>query len=221
MITAVTMIVCFYLVNFFSWDLMVDNQIVSPQWASIIVYTILFIISLMIYGKHLIKEWQRFKKETYNRKQFLTDVVIASVLGAVLTAITFYGSDYFWGGGGIPENQDNIHGVIDSVPMIFSAIMITLFGPVIEELTFRESIIGAFFQSKGLWYATTIFISIIAFDLIHVVNLYEFWSYLPMAVILTLFYIRYKRNVWSSILLHVFYNFIGYLIAVLAMFFRI
>ena len=211
MVRAILMIVLFYLINFSFWDLLVDNQIVSPQWASIIVYTILFVVCLILYGKHLMNEWNHFRKKIDKWYSFIIELIVFSLIGALFTAIAFFITSHIIGDNTM-TNQDNLNNVVDAVPMIFSILMISVFGPVIEELTFRESMIGVIPRSKTVWLVALTIISIIAFDLIHVVALHEFWSYLPMAIVLTLFYWRYERNVWSSILLHFFYNFFGYLL---------
>lgn len=211
MVRAIVMIVLFYLINFSFWDLLVDHQMVSPQWASIIVYTILFVVCLILYGKHLMKEWHHFRKKIDKWYSFIIELIVFSLIGALFTAIAFFVTSHIVGDH-TTTNQDNLNNVVDAVPMVFSLLMISVFGPVIEELTFRESMIGVVPRSKTVWLVALTIISIMAFDFIHVVALHEFWHYLPMALVLTLFYWRYERNVWSSILLHFFYNFFGYLL---------
>ncbi|WP_440895610.1 lysostaphin resistance A-like protein [Amphibacillus sp. Q70] len=215
MLKAALMIILFYLINFVSWDLMVDYQMVSPEWASLIVYTVLFVVSLGLYGRHLWDERDRFKKKIDTWWKFFLELLILSFLGAALTLLAFHLTSH----SGQPTNQENLSNMVDSLPVIFSLVMVTILGPVIEELTFRQSIVGVMSRSKTLWTVVSIIISVVAFDMIHVVELHEFWHYLPMSVLLVFFYIRYERNVWASIAFHIFYNLSGYLLLALGVLF--
>lgn len=211
MLKAALMIGLFYLINFALWELIVDYQIASSEWASLIVYTILFVVSLVLYGRHLWDEKNRFKEKVDKWWRFFFELLFLSLVGAVLTLVAVHLTNT----SGQPANQENLSNMVDSTPVIFSLIMVTIFGPVIEELTFRESIIGVTSRFSLLWSAVSVVLSVIAFDMIHVVERHEFWHYLPMSVLLTLVYLKYDRNVWASILFHVFYNVFGYLLLAL------
>lgn len=49
-------VVVFYLVNFGFWELIAP--IVSGEWASFIVYVILFLFIVLFYKKELVHEWK-------------------------------------------------------------------------------------------------------------------------------------------------------------------
>lgn len=104
------------------------------------------------------------------------------------------------------ENTQNITNNTDAIPAIFSLIMMSGFTPFIEELTFRESFIGFVDRKNKVFLFIMVVISIFAFDAIHLYQWQEFFYYLPITICLTMFYLKYNRNVFTTIIMHALAN---------------
>lgn len=209
-IRAVTMIVLYSLVTFGLGPIVVRRGWLPPHWAQLTVYVILFAVSISLYAKHLVREWHRFQTDVAGKRlRFFGELILMLVVGTVCTGLAsaLVGSE--------PTNQKNIGDMVGALPVALSMIVIVLLGPLIEELTFRQSIIGAFPRPpKWLLVALSV-VSVAVFDALHIAELSEFWVYLPLAVLLVLFYLRHRCNVWASILFHSFYNCAAFLLILL------
>ncbi len=199
----------FYLINFSLWEVLVGKGMATPQWASFSVYFILFFVVLACYWKKLSSEWHKFREQLLSIPKFLLDLILWTIGGTGLTLLIIFIFGNILGIELLSENQENIIEVVHEIPAILSFMMIALFGPIIEELVFREGIIGWVNRTNHWLLVIMTVLSIILFDTIHVIQLTDFWYYLPMSLVLTGFYLKYERNVWSSILLHMFNNAAG------------
>lgn len=205
----------FYLINFSLWEVLVGQDLMTPQWASFSVYLILFFVVLAFYWRELGSSWHKFREQLSSIPKFLVDLILWTIAGSALTLLIIFIFGDILGIELLSENQENITQVVHEIPAILSFTMIALFGPIIEELVFREGIFGWVNRSNRKLLIIMAVLSIILFDMIHVIQLAEFWYYLPMSLVLTGFYLKYERNVWSSILLHMFNNAIGVILVLL------
>lgn len=80
--------------------------------------------------------------------------------------------------------------------------MLSVFTPFIEELTFRESLIGFINEKNKTILIIMMIISIIVFDCIHLYRWQEIFYYLPLSIAFTVFYVKHDRNIYSSIIMH-------------------
>lgn len=214
MIKSLAMVVLFYLTNFKLWDFFVNRHILNSEWASFAVYTILFVIALLFFKQTLLEQWQRLRKQINSAWRFLLQLFLWSLLGSLLTTVcilifgTIFSLDL------VPENQENISDMVERIPLILSFVMMAIYAPIIEELTFRHAIIGNINRHNTFLLIVATITSVLLFDFLHVIHLPEFWYYLPMAVLLTAMYWRYDRNVCASIIFHSFFNSAGFLLMV-------
>ncbi|WP_133246057.1 CPBP family intramembrane glutamic endopeptidase [Ancrocorticia populi] len=209
-IRAATMIVLYFAVNSVLGPIMVGFGWLTPHWAQLTVYVILFAVSISLYAKHLAREWHRFRTDVAGKRlRFFGELILMSVVGTVCTGLAsvLAGSE--------TTNQENIEDMVEVIPVALGMIVIVLLGPLIEELTFRQSIIGAFPRPRKWLLGVLSVVSVLIFDAVHIAKLSEFWVYLPMAVLLVLFYLRHRCNVWATILFHSFYNCAGFVLIVL------
>ena len=177
-------LVLFFLINFGLWEIMVRNNI-SKEWSSFFVYLILFIIMILIWNKELINEFKRLKEETDSFKKIIFEMILI----LVFTSILGFGLLYLVTGKLSTENTENVSTMVNSIPPIFSCVMMSFFTPIIEELTFRESIVGlSKIKFKRVVLVILSVISILVFDLIHLYSWQEFFYYLPISMGLTFFF---------------------------------
>ena len=187
-------IILFYLINFGLWELIAP--IVSGEWASFIVYVVLFVVVLTVFHKELSEEWNDLKIHQLKNRKFYLNLVGWLIVDLVFAMLLLYVVDNF-----------KLAQMV-SVPIVLTVIQGCIFAPVIEEMTFRFSVIGK--PKTRIRTSVVSIISILLFDCIHIVQFSEFFYYLLPALVLTIFYTRY-RNVFASILLHSAINIVGYI----------
>lgn len=212
MARASMMIVLFYLMHYSGRELLLYYGLVSAPWASFIIYAALFIVAILVYGKHLTSEWTRLRKRTKRIWSFLLEILLWSLLSAAITVALYFTISGIFNVSILPKGQGAIRQAINTLPTIPAILLISISAPLVQELTFRESIIGVGERSRKFRLLLSSAISIAAFVLIQINGPQEFWYYLPLAVLLTAFYRRYDRNVWASTAFHAFYNIVSYLL---------
>ena len=205
-------IIIFFSINFGLWEIMVRNNI-SKEWASFLVYLILFIVMILIWKKELIREYKRLKEEKVSFKKMIFEMIII----LLITSILGTGLLYLVTGNLATENTENVSEMVSTIPPILTCIMMSFFTPIIEELVFRESIVGlSKIKSSKIILIILSIISIIVFDSIHLYKWQEFFYYLPISIGLTFFYIRNNKNIWSSIFMHGLANLPGAILMILS-----
>lgn len=197
------MIALFYLINFGLWELIAP--VISEAWASFAVYVVLFAVTVALFRKELSCKWTEWKESQLKNKSFYAALALWLLLDLVLSAVLLAAAVQF-NLDILPRNNENVKSQFAAIPAVLTAVQTCVFAPVIEEMTFRYSMIGV----PGTKRQTIILcaISIILFDWIHIFQFKEFFYYLMPAIILTTFYAKYK-NVWASIMLHSSINILG------------
>lgn len=139
--------------------------------------------------------------EDLKKRRFIRDIAIGYVVRVVLTMLLALV---------VPlqqtDNQANIESLLNSTSIVLMLILTCVVAPIVEELVFREAIIGAFKDKMNPWILTAI--SIFFFVLLHSIsNSGEIdWSaalmYVPLTIPLVGIYRYYKDNVAASMLMH-------------------
>ena len=200
------MIALFYLINFGLWELIAP--VISDEWASFAVYVLLFAVTIALFRRELLDRWTEWKAGPFRSKSFYAHLALWLVLDLVLSAVLLavaaqLGLDI------LPRNNENVKAQFAAIPAALTAGQTCIFAPVIEEMTFRYSMIGVPGTRRQL--VLLCVVSVILFDWIHIFRFTEFFYYLVPALILTAFYAKYK-NVWASIILHSSINLLGVII---------
>ncbi|WP_029324214.1 CPBP family intramembrane glutamic endopeptidase [Butyrivibrio sp. AE3004] len=201
----ICMIAAFYLINFGLWEIIAP--IISGEWASFMVYVLLFVFVIFMFHKELKKELVEIANTKLKDRSFYLRWLIVLAIDLMLTMVVLWLANTYCNAI-LPVNNENVKNQLNAVPVSLGVIQGCLFAPVIEEMVFRYSIIGKP-KSKSMWIIFSI-ISIVLFDCIHIVATLEFFYYLTPAIFLTLFY-DWNKNVLASILLHSSINIVGYL----------
>lgn len=139
--------------------------------------------------------------EDLKKRRFIRDIAIGYVVRVVLTMLLALV---------VPlqqtDNQANIESLLNSTSIVLMLILTCVVAPIVEELVFREAIIGAFKDKMNPWILTAI--SIFFFVLLHSISNSGGidWSaalmYVPLTIPLVGIYRYYKDNVAASILMH-------------------
>ena len=139
--------------------------------------------------------------EDLNKRRFIRDIAIGYVFRVVLTMLLALV---------VPlqqtDNQANIESLLNSTSIVLMLILTCVVAPIVEELVFREAIIGAFKDKMNPWILTAI--SIFFFVLLHSISNSGGidWSaalmYVPLTIPLVGIYRYYKDNVAASMLMH-------------------
>ena len=139
--------------------------------------------------------------ENLVKRRFVRDIAIGYVVRVVLTLLLALV---------VPlqqtDNQANIESLLDSTSIVLMVILTCVVAPIVEELVFREAIIGAFKDKINSWVLTAI--SIFFFVLLHSLSNSGGidWSaalmYLPLTIPLVGMYRYYEDNVAASMLMH-------------------
>lgn len=197
------MIVLFYLINFGLWELIAP--VISDEWASFVVYAVLFVVTVALFRKELSCKWTEWKESQLKSKSFYAATALWLFLDLVLSAVLLAAAAQF-DLDILPQNNENVKSQLAAIPTFLTVIQTCIFAPIIEEMTFRYSMIGV----PGTKRQTILLcaVSIILFDWIHIFQFKEFFYYIIPSIILTTFYAKYK-NVWASIILHSSINILG------------
>ena len=139
--------------------------------------------------------------ESLVKRRFVRDIAIGYVVRVVLTMLLALI---------VPlqqtDNQANIESLLSSTSIVLMLILTCVVAPIVEELVFREAIIGAFKDKINPWILTAI--SIFFFVLLHSISNSGGidWSaalmYVPLTIPLVGIYRYYKDNVAASMLMH-------------------
>ena len=139
--------------------------------------------------------------ENLVKRRFIRDIAIGYVVRVVLTMLLALV---------VPlqqtDNQANIESLLNSTSIVLMLILTCVVAPIVEELVFREAIIGAFKDKINSWILTAI--SIFFFVLLHSISNSGGidWSaalmYIPLTIPLVGMYRYYEDNVAASMLMH-------------------
>ena len=139
--------------------------------------------------------------ESLVKRRFVRDIAIGYVVRVVLTMLLALI---------VPlqqtDNQANIESLLSSTSIVLMLILTCVVAPIVEELVFREAIIGAFKDKINPWILTAI--SIFFFVLLHSISNSGGidWSatlmYVPLTIPLVGMYRYYEDNVAASMLMH-------------------
>ena len=185
------------------------NQGQRSLYLLVLCQLLTMIIAYLLYKDELKKQWLALKGQNFRQlfpKQFLKLYFAMLVIRIISMQII----GLFVDPNLLGQNQEIINQIAQSTPYIMTFFMTVLFAPFVEELVFRQALIGSF-QSKK-WINIMTFVSVILFTLAHMMHWADFVIYLPMAAIIVYFYRHYQKNVIASMAFHGLNNLIAALL---------
>ena len=191
--------------------LLLGSSLAELPMAIMACMAIMLVIALLLY-KDIIKEnWLRLKKEENLVKFFLICLLGFVLVALVRTVLLSALSDHI-NFESLGQNQQAVQEITNSIPWYGSFFMLVIFAPIVEELVFREALIGVVDKDNKWLLVLMTILSIFLFTGAHMTTLADAILYLPLTLLIIYFYWRYHRNVAASIGFHMFNNLIAWLV---------
>lgn len=174
-----------------SWSLTAINLAID---------TVLLIVVLAFFAREFFPAFSYLRTRPIRK--------IALLFGLWLVVVIVQGSIRFALYGSNPPIATNQQGVINALfdgtlGLAFS-FFVTVGVPVIEEIFFRHILIGKLSVYAPTWLVASI--SAVLFAYMHSHQWQDFFSYLPLSIILTLVYVKSGKNIAYSWLFHALNN---------------
>lgn len=177
-------------------------QFTNLVYASFIVSMFMLVLALYLFKDHLLAEWQRFRVAAPNLWRFFAKLLGYYMIMLLLRIVGITVLDQFMDTSTLGQNQEILNSSAQSMSLFANVLLLTIYAPIVEELVFRQAIIGPWARDKRwMMIASTIF-SIFLFTYMHSFQWADFVLYLPITVVLTQIYWEYDRNIVPSILFH-------------------
>lgn len=176
------------------------------DWLLPVAYPVLALAGAWVFRSTLQEAWVLTRRHPWK--------TIGLILGGFVAAfIAQIGSNLvleLMGSSSTTQNQASIAESFRIVPAVVLIPMITLFGPFVEELIFRETILSRFRR----WIPTFVgmIVSAALFALLHWSSADELTALLPYAmlgVVFGVFFILSRRNLLVSFAIHALWNTFG------------
>lgn len=181
-------------------------QFTNMVYASFIVSMVLLVLALVLFKDHLVKEWHRFKADTPNLPRFFGKLFGYYILMLLLRIAGIWILELFMDTSTLGQNQEILNDAAQNMNLFANVLLLTIYAPIVEELVFRQAIIGPWAKDKRVMIITSTIFSMFLFTYMHSFQWADFVLYLPITVVLTQIYWEYERNIIPSILFHFMNN---------------
>ena len=176
--------------------------------ANYLVYVVLALYGSFLFKDRLIKQWNEIRK---TKRRFFFGVLTGWLFLFLMNVVFEFVSEMlkqFFGLVGQGLNQSNIQSTFQEQPILI-AVFACVIGPLVEELIFRQTLLGYLRNSLPTW--LSIFIVGFAFALTHMHSLdLSEWvgavGYLGAGLALSITYVKEKENIYYPLLIHMLSN---------------
>ena len=176
--------------------------------ANYLVYVVLVLYGSFLFKDRLIKQWNEIRK---TKRRFFFGVLTGWLFLFLMNVVFEFVSEMlkqFFGLVGQGLNQSNIQSTFQEQPILI-AVFACVIGPLVEELIFRQTLLGYLRKSLPTW--LSIFIAGLAFALTHMHSLdLSEWvgavGYLGAGLALSITYVKEKENIYYPLLIHMLSN---------------
>ena len=165
------------------------------------------VVGVALFREKLVKGFKNFIKRPFIRDLALAYALrigLALVVGRLIGEVT-------------SDNQEQIEKMMSTNNAVTMFVLVCVVAPILEELVFREAIIGSFKKSLNIHVLT--FISAFLFILLHSlskeaggIDWMASLMYVPLTIPIVGMYRYYNNNVFASISTHFIYNFIAFIV---------
>ena len=174
-------------------------------------YLVLQLVSTMVgvalFREKLVEGFKNFIKRPFIRDLALAYALrigLALVVGRLIGEVT-------------SDNQEQIEKMMSTNNAVTMFVLVCVVAPILEELVFREAIIGSFKKSLNIHVLT--FISAFLFILLHSlskeaggIDWMASLMYVPLTIPIVGMYRYYNNNIIASISIHFINNFIAFIV---------
>ena len=176
--------------------------------ANYLVYVVLALYGSFLFKDRLIKQWNEIRK---TKRKFFFGVLTGWLFLFLMNVVFEFVSEMlkqFFGLVGQGLNQSNIQSTFQEQPILI-AVFACVIGPLVEELIFRQTLLGYLRKSLPTW--LSIFIASLAFALTHMHSLdLSEWvgavGYLGAGLAFSIIYVKEKENIYYPLLVHMLSN---------------
>ena len=174
--------------------------------AYLILQLVSTVIGVALFREKLVEGFKNFIK-----RPFIRDLAIAYALriGLAIAVAQLIGEV-------TSDNQEQIEEMMSANNAVTMFVLVCVVAPILEELVFREAIIGSFKKSLNIHVLTLI--SAFLFILLHSlskesggIDWMASLMYVPLTIPIVGMYRYYNNNIFASISIHFINNFIAFL----------
>ena len=174
-----------------SWSLTAINLAVD---------TVFLIIVLALFSREFFPAFTYLRTHPFLKILLLFGLWIPVVIVQAATRIALYG-----GNPPVAENQQQvINALNDGTLGLAFSFFVTVGVPLVEEMFYRHILIGKLSAYAPTWLVASISAALFAY--MHSHQWQDFFSYLPLSIVLTLIYVKSGKNVAYSWLFHALNN---------------
>lgn len=175
--------------------------------AYLVLQLISTVVGVALFREKLVEGFKNFIK-----RPFIRDLALAYALriGLALVVGRLIGEV-------MSDNQEQIEKMMSTNNAVTMFVLVCVVAPILEELVFREAIIGSFKKSLNIHVLT--FISAFLFILLHSlskeaggIDWMASLMYVPLTIPIVGMYRYYNNNVFASISIHFINNFIAFIV---------
>ena len=182
----------------------VPTWIFPASWSmtaiNLVIDTVLLIVVLAFFAREFFPAFSYLRTHPFLKILLLFGLWILVVIVQAATRIALYG-----GNPPVAENQQQIINALNdgTLGLAFS-FFVTVGVPLVEEMFYRHILIGKLSAYAPTWLVASISAALFAY--MHSHQWQDFFSYLPLSIVLTLIYVKSGKNVAYSWLFHALNN---------------
>ena len=174
-----------------SWSLTAINLVID---------TVLLIVVLAFFAREFFPAFSYLRTHPFLKILLLFGLWILVVIVQAATRIALYG-----GNPPVAENQQQvINALNDGTLGLAFSFFVTVGVPLVEEMFYRHILIGKLSAYAPTWLVASISAALFAY--MHSHQWQDFFSYLPLSIVLTLIYVKSGKNVAYSWMFHALNN---------------
>ena len=174
-----------------SWSLTAINLVID---------TVLLIVVLAFFAREFFPAFSYLRTHPFLKILLLFGLWILVVIVQAATRIALYG-----GNPPVAENQQQvINALNDGTLGLAFSFFVTVGVPLVEEMFYRHILIGKLSAYAPTWLVASISAALFAY--MHSHQWQDFFSYLPLSIVLTLIYVKSGKNIAYSWLFHALNN---------------
>lgn len=188
---------------FFLFNL-IPASIMPESWSATLINialdSIFLILALAFFGREFISSLAYMRTHPIRKIATLFALWFGLILTQSIARLAIYGLNP-----PVVQNQQNvIDALYDGASGIIFSFFVAIGVPIVEEIFYRHILIGKLSAYAPTWLLATI--SAILFAAMHCHQWQDLTAYLPIALVITVLYVRSGKNVGYSWILHALNN---------------
>ncbi|MFA6842817.1 MAG: type II CAAX endopeptidase family protein [Bacilli bacterium] len=176
---------------------------ISSLIINLIVFLLVLILAILFEKKMIYQSTQEYNKK--NAKTIFKEALIALLICFLANIIGSLISSFF-SNASTSVNQTEVNNILGGTYGILFIPIITIIGPIVEELVFRGGILDGLVKVKvPSWIAVLLSAALFGFIHVSAGDYSQIFSYLFMGIALGAIYVKTK-SIYTSIITHILIN---------------